>query len=121
MDKLLEDITVEEVNLEELILLGEDKKIPIVISYPTEDGKQIKAKALVKQLTLKELNDVQINRNDVLNASITVLKKALFKSNGEAYTEEELFILPIGVVNAISDKILELSGVNTDPQKLKDF
>ena len=119
-----EDIVTleDEMNLEELILLGEDKKIPILISYPREDGTKIKAKALVKQLTLKELNTYQVTRNDVLTASIKVLEKALFKSNGENFTEEELLSLPIGVVNAISNKILELSGVDTiNSQNLQDF
>ena len=111
----------EEINLEELILLGDEKKIPIIISYPREDGTKIKAKALVKQLTLKELSQIQVPRGNALRASVNVLKKALFKQDGSNFTEEELLVLPIGVVNAISDKILELSGVDRSGQDLKDF
>ena len=112
----------EEVNLEELILLGEDKKIPIIISYPREDGKRIKAKALVKQLTLKELDRIQINRNNATRSNVMILEKALFKQDGSTFTSEELLALPIGVVNAIGNKILELSGVDLpDNLDLKDF
>lgn len=112
----------EEVNLEELLILGEDKKIPIIISYPREDGKRIKAKALVKQLTLKELDKIQINRNNALRSNVMILEKALFKQDGSTFTSEELLALPIGVVNAIGNKILELSGVDIpDNLDLKDF
>ena len=112
----------EEVNLEELLILGEDKKIPIIISYPREDGKRIKAKALVKQLTLKELDRIQINRNNALRSNVMILEKALFKQDGSTFTSEELLALPIGVVNAIGNKILELSGVDIpDNLDLKDF
>ena len=126
MDKLLEDeTTVEyenEVNLEELILLGDDKKIPIVIEFPTETGERIKAKALVKQLTLKELDNVRINTNDVLGTNLKILTKSLFKNDGERFSEEELKVLPLGVVNAIASKIMDLSGVDNDTtSRLRDF
>ena len=45
------DIEVEETNLEDLILLGEDKLINVVIEYPTENGR-VTAKAKIKQLTI---------------------------------------------------------------------
>ena len=111
----------EEVNLEELIILGEDKKVPIKITFPTTEGKRVTAKALVKQLTLREMETIQINQNNLIKANRLVLEKALFKTTGEAYTKGELYKLPVGVVNAISEKILELSGMDMDNRKLKDF
>ena len=112
----------DEINLEELILLGEDKKIPIIISYPREDGTRIKAKALVKQLTLKELDRIQINKKSAMRSNVMILEKALFKQDGSNFTSEELLVLPIGVVNAIGNKILELSGVDIpDLDAVKDF
>ena len=111
----------EEMNLEELIILGEDKKVPIKITFPTIEGKRVTAKALVKQLTLREMENIQINQNNLIKVNRMVLEKALFKTNGESYTKEELYHLPVGVVNAISEKILELSGMDVDNQKLKDF
>lgn len=115
-------IEVEEYNLEDLLVLGEDKKIPILIEYPTSEGTDVKAKALVKQLTLKEINDLQVTTNDFASANSEILKRALFKSNGSNFTIEEIEALPIGVVNAIGEKIIELSGVRENTQKkLKDF
>lgn len=125
MDKLLEDeTTVEyenEVNLEELIILGEDKKIPIIITFPTVEGKRVKAKALVKQLTLREMESIQVKRDNLITTSRMLLEKALFKTDGEQYTKEEIYLLPLGVVTSISEKILELSGVEGTTNKLKDF
>ena len=110
-----------EINLEELIILGDEKKIPIIITFPTDDGKRVKAKALVKQLTLKELEGVQLHRNNPMRANMTVLETALFKQDGTNFTRTELLELPIGVVNAISSKIMELSGVDLPEGNLQDF
>ena len=109
--KELEKVNVEaeEVGLEDLIVLGEDKKIPIHISFPNTDGSRSEAKALVKQLTLKELDNV--NLNNAWKANLNILENALFKQNGEHFQRDEIEVLPLGVVNAIATKILELSGV----------
>ena len=128
VDKLKEEELVhlqEEVKLEDLILLGDDKKIPIIVEFPKNDGTKINTKAFVKQLTLKELNHVQINQSNIWESNIDILSKALFKSTGDNFTREELLNFPIGVVNAIASKIMELSGVEIDQQntvnQLKDF
>lgn len=125
MDKLLDnETTVEyesEVNLEELLVLGEDKKIPIIITFPTIEGERVKAKALVKQLTLREMEAIQVKRDNLITTSRMLLEKALFKTDGEPYTREELYALPLGVITAISEKILQLSGVDGTTQNLKDF
>ena len=116
------EIEAEEVGLEDLIVLGEDKKIPIHIIYPNEDGTKSRARALVKQLTLKELDGLNYNGNNLASLNMKVLQKALFKTNGEKFTKEELQKLPLGVVNAVSNKIFELSGVDTPTEnRLKDF
>ena len=112
----------EEFDLEELILLGDDKKIPILIEYPKPDGKRVKAKALIKQLTINEIDTVKTKQENQLQAAMLVLQKALFKSNGEPFSKNELKKLPIGVLNEISDKILEISGINEDTkQELINF
>lgn len=115
------EVTTDEFNLEDLIVLGDSKKIPIHIIYPNDDGTKSKAKALVKQLTLTELDNVKFKGNS-LESSMFILKKALFKQNGDTFTNAELRALPIGVVNAVSNKILELSGVDIpDQPNLQDF
>ena len=124
VDKLKEEELVnlsEEVNLEELLVLGEDKLIPIEITFPKADGNTVKAKALIKQLTLKELDNIKLNNASVFESNILILEHALFKQNKSNFTREELLVIPLGVVNAISNKILEVSGVDIDPQRLRDF
>jgi hypothetical protein len=109
-----------ELNLEDLIILGDDTKIPIVIKFPKPNGKTVQAKALVKQLTLKELGDLRTNQN-VAKANTTILEKSLFKQDGTSFTATEINSLPIGVVNAIANKVMELSGVELTNQSLMDF
>ena len=115
--KELATVETEEVGLEDLLVLGEEKKIPIHITFPNPDGEtKSNAKALIKQLTLKELDSIKINTG-VASSNMSILQKALFKQNGDTFTRKELEVLPIGVVNAIATKILEVSGVDLDEQK----
>lgn len=107
----------EEVSLEDLLVLGEEKRIPIRITFPNPDGEtKSNAKALIKQLTLKELDSLKIN-SDVASSNMSILQKALFKQNGDTFSRKELEVLPLGVVNAIATKILEVSGVDINEQK----
>jgi hypothetical protein len=115
LESLNESVEVGEYGLEELILLGEDRKIPITIEYPRTDGTKVKAKALIKQLTIKEVEEIKFTNMN----SIAILQRALFKSDGSNFKRSELGALPIGVVNAISEKILEVSGVTTDNELIK--
>ena len=116
------NLEIDEFNLEDLLVLGDDKRIAITIEYPRGDGKTVKAKALIKQLTMKEVDNIRIDRNDVMETNLNVLEKALFKSNGDAFTKNELEYLPIGVITAVSEKIMELSGVSTNiTNELMDF
>lgn len=115
--KELATVETEEVGLEDLLVLGEEKKIPIHITFPNPDGEtKSNAKALIKQLTLKELDSIKINTG-VASSNMSILEKALFKQNGDTFTRRELEVLPIGVVNAIATKILEVSGVDLDEQR----
>ena len=114
------NIEVEETNLEDLIVLGEDKLTPISIEFPCRDGGTLKAKAWIKQLTLKEVKNIDLQNINVLETSLEVLKLALYKKDNVKYTDEELLALPVGVVTAISEQILKLSGIEYDNQ-LQDF
>ena len=124
VDKLKEEeleqlatVESEEVNLEDLLVLGEENRIPIHIKFPNPDGVTTSnAKALIKQLTLKELNQIKVS-NNIADSNISILERALFKQNGDNFTGKELEVLPIGVVNAIATKILEVSGVDLEEQR----
>lgn len=105
-------IEVEETNLEDLILLGEDKLISILIEYPTENG-SVKAKAKIKQLTMKELKNMDLS-NPNIETSINILERALFQQDGSPFPKELILNLPVGVVNALGNKIMEVSGAEQD-------
>lgn len=122
LKQLNADVTQEEVNLEDLLVFGDDTKIPITITFPHPDGVTTsKAKALIKQLTLKELDTSKIMKNNP-EANLYLLETALFKANGDRYAREELEKLPLGVVNTLASKILEVSGIDIEQQlKLANF
>lgn len=115
-------VEMDEVGLEDLIVLGEHKKIPIHIIYPNEDGTQSRSKALIRQLTLKELDNVKLTSDSLLAINLSVLKIALFKTTGDSFSEDELMVLPLGVVDAVANKIMEISGVDwSNNRRLPDF
>lgn len=109
-------IKVEETNLEDLIILGEDCHIPVSIEFPKPNGDIAKAKALIKQITVKEMKKIQIKGNDDLGIATEVLSIALLKQDGSNFTKEEISYLPIGVVRTLSDKILEVSGFDRNDE-----
>jgi len=124
VDKLREEELAQldgELNLEDLIVLGDDKKIPITITFPKGDGESVKAKALIKQLTLKELGNVNTKNNNLLDSSKLILRKALFKQDGSLFSDAEIEVLPVGVIIAISNRIMEVSGMDEFMQEAKDF
>lgn len=123
VDKLKEEELVqlgEEINLEDLIILGADKKIPLIIEYPNLDGTKTAAKLFCKQLTLRELENVNTSSNN-LKDILPVLRKTLFKQNGDNFSKPELMEMPLGVLKALMIKIFELSGMHDEAKKLKDF
>jgi hypothetical protein len=109
-------IEIEETSLEDLIVLGDDKLINILIEFPTDTGEIKTAKAKIKQLTLKELRNVNLERI-TLDASVQILQKALFTQNEQPFSKELIYALPIGVTKKITQKILELSGVGDEDLK----
>lgn len=109
-------IKVEETNLEDLIILGEDCHTPITIEFPKPNGEIVKAKALIKQITVKEMKKVKTKGNTEVEIAIEVLQIGLLKQDGNQFNKEEILALPIGVVRSLSDKILEISGFNMDDE-----
>ena len=110
----LMNLEVEEVNLEDLIVLGTDKLINISITYPEEkDGtiKLIKTKAKIKQLSMRQLRNIDFN-NINLETVVSILTKALFKQDETAFSKNLILDLPIGVCFAITREIMKISGVD---------
>lgn len=105
------NIEVDEVNLEDLIILGDSKLINISIEYPQEDGTITRTKAKIKQLTMKDLKNMDL-KNINLDTTLKILEKCLYKQDETPYSKDLISFLPVGVANAISEEILKLSGVD---------
>ena len=114
-------IEVEETNIEELIVLGEDKTIPIYIEYPNGED-TIKAKAHIKPITMKDTQGLNLDPDsNMLEVSKILLRKGLLKQDGTNFSEELIDKLPLGVIKVIGDKIAEISGLGDNTKELKDF
>lgn len=107
-------LEVEETNLEDLIILGTDKLINILITYPEEvDGKieMIETRAKIKQLTIRDLKNIDLN-NFNIEIVAKVLRKALFTQEEKPFGEKLILDAPVGVCMAIAKEIMRISGVD---------
>ena len=104
-------IEVDEVNLEDLIILGDSKLMDISIEYPNTEGTVTKTKAKIKQLTMKELRNINLQKI-TYETNIKVLEKCLYKQDETKFDKELISYLPVGVANAITEQILRISGVD---------
>ena len=115
IELLIED---EEIyDLETLITGGTDVKIPITISYPKEDGRKVKAAAMIRPVTATEWNNAVrkgMNQNMLSSPDVELLKKALYTKKGEAFPVELIEALPAGVVTALARMVADVSGVEFD-------
>lgn len=111
-------IEIDEINLEDAIVLGNDKLVNISIEYPreNEDGdviETVKTRAKIKQLTMKELKNINVDRID-LESSVNILRKSLFKQDETPFSRELILNLPVGVSISITREILRISGVKNE-------
>lgn len=107
-------LEVEETNLEDLLILGTDKLINILITYPEEvDGKieMIETRAKIKQLTIRDLKNIDLN-NFNIEIVAKVLRKALFTQEEKPFGEKLILDAPVGVCIAIAKEIMRISGVD---------
>ena len=111
-----------EYDLETLIIEGEKARIPVEIDYPMGD-KTVPVTAILKPITNVEVQTaLSINRSvrdTTLN--IEILKKGLFTKNNEPFPSELIYKMPTGVVDALSQKLMVISGVQTDEEASEEF
>lgn len=117
MSKEIEE-AVEVMNLESLITGGTDNVIPIVINYMGQDFS-----ANIRPINALENNEITqkfLNKRE--SVIVNTVKKCLLKDDGKTnYKIEEIAMLPNGVVEAIYNKIQEISGMeqeNLDPEQI---
>ena len=128
--KEIELLTEDEeiFDLESLITSGADNKIPIIISYPMEDGRKAKAAAMIRPVTAIEWNNALrkgFNQNSLSSPDVEILKKGLYNKNGDPFSIEAIESLPAGVVSELARMIAKVSGVEfnkSDAEKvMKDM
>lgn len=110
MSKEIEN-SMEILNLESLITGGTENVIPITITYM---GQEFSAN--IRPINAIENNEVTqkfLNKRESI--IVNTVKKCLLKDDGKStYKIEEIAMLPNGIVEAIYNKIQEISGMNTE-------
>lgn len=107
----------EVYDLETLILEGEKARIPIQIDYPKGET-TVPVTAILKPITNVEVQNALAVTRSVRDTTlnIEILKVGLFTKNNEPFPQELLYKMPTGVVDAISEKLMAISGVRTDKE-----
>ena len=110
MDELTIKQDDELFDLETLITEGVDARVPIEIEFP--NGK--KAQALIKPISTGEFQTIYTR--DTSNLLVNVLEAGLMNKNGEPLPRNLIEAMPIGLPAKITQKIFEISGIETDPE-----
>lgn len=110
----IEPVNDELVDLETLILEGDDALIPLKFVYPNTDTK---TGVYLKPVTGESFKDMDAG---TVNA-ITLLDGCLFDLNKKPYPTEVISKLPAGVIVELYKKLSEISGIEIEEDKLKNF
>ena len=115
---MMDDINldVDEFSLEQLIVDGADARIPIEIDFPIyRDGELTSRKYGV---TIKPLKSSEVSNatkiglaDDDTDINTEIVKKGLCRKDGTPFSPEIVEKLPAGVINALTEKICEVSGI----------
>lgn len=109
------EIEHEVLDIEDLFLTGKDKKTNIII---TVEGRG-DFKALITPVTYGQIKKLQTtDENEIADY---VLKNHFFKPKGTGFTEEELDLLPAGILKAVVETIMDISGLNITDKDIKTF
>ena len=114
MDDLKINQEEEIFDLETLITEGVDARVPIEIEFP--NGK--KAQALIRPISTGEFQTIY-NR-DTSELLVNVLKVGLMNAKGEPLPVNLIEAMPVGLPAQITQQIFEISGIETDDEKLQE-
>ena len=104
--------TKKIIDLETAITEGNKALIPYEFPYPNTD---LIVEVLLKPLTNPELNRaLQLAKLNDTTVDIEMLHYSLFNTNETGFSMELLEKLPAGVVNDLSFKIAEISGIDIE-------
>lgn len=116
---MVEELTIEPVNdelvdLETLILDGDDAFIPLKFVYPNTNTK---TGVYLKPLTGEAFKGMDANNVD----AISLLDGCLFNLQKNPMPLKAIEKLPAGVIVELYKKLSEISGIEMDDGKLKNF
>ena len=109
------EIEHEVLGIEELFLEGKDKKVDVIIDIPDRG----RFKAIVEPVTYGQVKKME--RWSEKEIEDYILSNHLYKADGENLTNAELDLLPAGVLKAIAEKIMSLSGLDLSDEDVKRF
>lgn len=110
----IEPVNTEVVDIETLIVEGEDALIPLRFIYPNTDKK---TGVYLKPVTGESFKDIDAT---TVNA-ITLLDGCLYDLQKNPIPLHVIEKLPAGVLVGLYRKLSEISGIDLDERKLKDF
>jgi len=108
----IEAVNDELVDLESLIVEGTDALVPLKFIYPNSNKK---TGVYLKPLVGKDFKGVDFNTTN----GIKLLEGCLFDLNQNLINVEVIERLPAGVIVELVYKLLEISGIEVDEDKLK--
>lgn len=109
------EIEHEAMDIEDLFLTGKDKKTEIII---TINGRG-EFKALVTPVSYGEIK--KLDKMSEMEIANYVLTNHFFKPNGEPLSSSELDLLPAGILKAVSETIMKLSGLDISNEDIQVF
>ena len=109
-------------DLERLIVDGADARIPVEVDYPVyHNGELVYRKygAMIRPIRSSELNNAtQIGlSDDTTDVNTEIVKKGLCCKDGTPFDPDVVEKLPAGVINKLTEKICEVSGIQQDKEK----
>ena len=109
-------------DLERLIVDGADARIPVEVDFPVyKDGELTVKKygVMIRPLKSSELNNATQTglRFDDTDVNTEIVKKGLCRKDGSPYDPEVVEKLPAGVINKLTEKICEVSGIQQDKER----
>lgn len=126
-DKMEEEIEMlsqenEVFDLETLIVDGADARIPIEVEFPIYKNGELKYKkygVMIKPLKSSELTNATQKglRDSNSDVNTEIVKLGLCRKTGAQYSPEIVEKLPAGVINKLTEKICEISGIHQDKEK----
>lgn len=110
------EIEHEVFDIEDLFLEGKDKITPIKITINNKDFR-----AYVEPVTYGQIKKMERTANEEEVAEY-ILQNHFFRNDkGDKFTVDELDLLPAGVLKAVGETIMDLSGLNITQDDIKSF